>query len=140
MFKLLVMSGTMTAAVIVAVWSHGNFEGYFGNILSAMIYMLVPWSGINLADYYLVRKGIYDIGAMFDIQGCYGAYRWRTMLVFMVGIVVQEPFMNFSFYQGWVTQRIGADIAWVPGFLIPAFLYASVERGRNVVPSVAQAG
>ena len=140
LFKLLVMSATMTAAVTVAVWSHGDFEGYFGNILSAMIYMLVPWSGINLADYYLVRKGIYDIGAMFDVQGCYGAYRWRTMLVFMVGIVVQEPFMNFSFYQGWVTQRIGADIAWVPGFLIPAFLYALVERRRSALPIVAQAG
>ena len=138
-FKLLVMSATMAAAVTVAVWSHGDFEGYFGNILSAMIYMLVPWSGINLADYYLVRRGRYDIGAMFDIRGCYGAYRWRTMAVFMVGIVVQEPFMNFSFYQGWVTQRIGADIAWVPGFVIPALLYALIERSKVVLPDLAQA-
>lgn len=137
-FKLGVMAATMLVAVMVSVWSHGNFEGYFGNILSAMIYMLVPWSGINLADYYLVRKGVYDLRAMFDIDGCYGAWRGRTIAVFVSGIAAQVPFMDFSFYQGWATQRIGADIAWMPGFLIPAVLYTLVERGRTLQPCLAR--
>lgn len=138
-FKLLVMTATMAAAVTVAVSSHGDFQGYFGNILSAMIYMLVPWSGINLADYYLVRKGVYDLRSMFDIHGCYGAYRWRTIAVFVLGIVAQVPFMDFTFYQGWMTQRIGADVAWVPGFLIPAALYTLIERARVPLSLVAPA-
>lgn len=132
LFKLLVMAAIMTAAIVVSIASQRNFEGYFANILSAMVYMLVPWSAINLADYYVVRKGQYDIAAMYDIHGLYGAYRWRTIAVFLIGIAAQTPFMDFSFYQGWVTQRIGADIAWVPGFLIPAVLYALVERGRTL--------
>lgn len=136
-FKAAVMSATMAAAVAVCLGSNGNFQGYFGNILSAMIYMLVPWSAINLADYYLVRKGVYDIGAMYDIHGLYGAYRWRTIAVFLIGITAQGPFMDFSFYQGWMTQRIGADVAWVPGFLLPAVLYTLVERGRVLRPCVA---
>lgn len=138
-FKLAVMSATMAAAVTVSVWSHGNFQGYFGNILSAMIYMLVPWSGINLADYYLVRKGVYDLRSMFDVDGCYGAYRWRTIGVFVLGIAAQVPFMDFTFYQGWVMRHLGADIAWVPGFLIPAALYALIERGRVPQPCAAPA-
>ena len=137
-FKLAVMSAIMAAAIAVAIGSQGNFQGYFANILSAMVYMLVPWSAINLADYYLVRKGVYDIEAMFDIHGCYGAYRWRTMVVFLLGIAFQVPFMDFSFYQGWVMQRLGADIAWVPGFLLPAVLYTLIERGRSLQPSLAQ--
>jgi NCS1 family nucleobase:cation symporter-1 len=139
-FKLSVMTATMAVAVIVSVGSHGNFEGYFGNILSAMIYMLVPWSGINLADYYMVRKGVYDLKAMFDVEGCYGAWRWRTIAVFVLGIGAQVPFMDFSFYHGWVTQRIGADIAWVPGFLIPAVVYTLVERGRTLQAGLASPG
>lgn len=139
-FKLGVMTATMAVAVGVSVWSHGDFEGYFGNILSAMIYMLVPWSGINLADYYMVRKGIYDLGSMFDLAGCYGAWRWRTIAVFVLGIAAQVPFMDFSFYHGWVTRHIGADIAWVPGFLIPAVLYTLVERRRAAQPGLASPG
>ena len=136
-FKLAVMSAIMAAAIAVSIASQGNFQGYFANILSAMVYMLVPWSAINLADYYLVRKGSYDIAAMFDIHGCYGAYRWRTIAVFLLGIAAQQPFVSFTFYKGWVTERIGADIAWVPGFLIPAALYVLVERGRALQPGLA---
>ena len=139
-FKLIVMSAIMTAAIVVSIGSQHDFQGYFANILSAMVYMLVPWSAINLADYYLVRKGAYDIDAMYDIHGIYGAYRWRTIAVFLAGIAAQTPFMDFSFYQGWVTQRIGADIAWVPGFLIPAVLYTLVERGRALQPCLARPG
>lgn len=139
-FKLIVMSAIMTAAIVVSIGSQHDFQGYFANILSAMVYMLVPWSAINLADYYLVRKGAYDIDAMYDIHGLYGAYRWRTIAVFLAGIAAQTPFMDFSFYQGWVTQRIGADIAWVPGFLIPAVLYTLVERGRAAQPCLARPG
>jgi len=127
--KFAVMATITAVAIVVSIDSQGNFQGYFANILSAMIYMLVPWSAINLADYYLVRKGAYDVAALFDVHGCYGAYRWRTIVVFLFGIVVQEPFMSFSFYQGWVAERIGVDIAWLPGFLIPAVLYVLVERG-----------
>ncbi len=135
--KLAVMSATMVAAITVSIASEGNFQGYFANVLSALIYMLVPWSAINLADFYLVRKGHYDIGAMYDLEGCYGAYRWRTIAVFLIGIVAQEPFMSFTFYHGWVAARLGADIAWVPGFLIPGALYVWIERGRALQPSLA---
>jgi len=137
-FKLIVMSAIIAAAIAVSIGSQDDFQGYFANILSAMVYMLVPWSAINLADYYLVRKGVYDIAAMFDIHGCYGAYRWRTIAVFLLGIAVQEPFVSFTFFHGWVTQRIGADIAWIPGFLVPGVLYTLVERGRSLQPSLAR--
>lgn len=136
--KLAVMSATMVAAITVSIASEGNFQGYFANVLSALIYMLVPWSAINLADFYLVRKGHYDIEAMYDLGGCYGAYRWRTIAVFLTGIVAQEPFMSFTFYHGWVAARLGADIAWVPGFLIPGALYVLIERGRALQPRLAR--
>jgi len=118
----------MTVSALISMVAQDSFQTYFADILSAMIYLLVPWSAINLADYYVVRKGKYDIGAMFHTDGVYGAYRWRTIGVFLLGIVVQEPFMSFTFYKGALAERIGADIAWLPGIVLPSVLYVLIER------------
>jgi len=136
-FKLAVMTGVMIASTVIAVASQRNFQSYFSDILSAMIYLLVPWSAINLADYYLVRKGSYDIEALFHVHGLYKAYRWRTIAVFLLGVAAEEPFMSLTFHSGVLAQRIGADIAWAPGVLIPALLYVLIERGRSPAPAIA---
>jgi nucleobase:cation symporter-1, NCS1 family len=126
--KLVIMAVLMVISASISMIAQDRFQTYFADILSAMIYLLVPWSAINLADYYVVRKGRYDIGAMFDTAGVYGAYRWRTISVFLLGILVQEPFMSFTFYKGAFAERIGADIAWLPGIVLSATLYVLIER------------
>ncbi|MGH8291115.1 MAG: purine-cytosine permease family protein [Steroidobacteraceae bacterium] len=126
--KLAIMAVLMAISTSISMIAQDRFQTYFADILSAMIYLLVPWSAINLADYYVVRKGKYDIGAMFDTTGVYGAYRWRTISVFLLGILVQEPFMSFTFYKGAFAERIGADIAWLPGIVLSATLYVLIER------------
>ncbi|MDK2599775.1 cytosine permease [Bacillus stercoris] len=32
----------------------------------------MPWTAINLVDYYFVRHGKYQVKAMFDVNGPYG--------------------------------------------------------------------
>jgi NCS1 family nucleobase:cation symporter-1 len=101
-----------------------------------MIYLLVPWSAINLADYYVVRKGNYVIADFFRRDGQYGAFRWRTIAVYLFGIAVQAPFMSLSFFKGPIAERIGADLAWLPGLLVPSALYVFTERrGSRPDPS-----
>lgn len=129
--KLLIMAAVVVVSTFIAMESQRNFQSYFSNILSVMIYLLVPWSAINLADYYLVRKGSYDIDALFHVHGRYQAYRWRTICVFLLGVAAEEPFMRLTFHTGVLAQWIGADIAWLPGVLIPAMLYVLVERHRS---------
>jgi NCS1 family nucleobase:cation symporter-1 len=96
--------------------------------LNAMIYLLVPWSAINLADYYVVRKGEYVIAEFFRREGRYGAFQWRTIAVYVFGIAVQVPFMSLLFFKGMIAQAIGADLAWLPGLAVPAVLYVIVAR------------
>jgi nucleobase:cation symporter-1, NCS1 family len=131
--KLGIMTALMSISTLISILAQGNFQRYFTDILSAMIYLLIPWSAINLADYYVVRKGGYDIGALFHIDGVYGAFRWRTIGVFLLGIVAQEPFMTFTFYSGALAKRIGADIAWLPGLVLPALLHTLIERRAPLV-------
>jgi nucleobase:cation symporter-1, NCS1 family len=128
--KLGIMTALMAISTFISILAQDNFQRYFSDILSAMIYLLIPWSAINLADYYIVRKGSYDLGALFRIDGVYGAFRWRTIGVFLLGILAQEPFMTFTFYSGAVARRIGADIAWLPGLVLPGLLHILIERRR----------
>ena len=49
----------------------------------------------------------------------------------MIGIVLQLPFMNTTFYVGWWVDNLGgADIAWIIGFVVPALAYYVLLRGR----------
>ena len=128
--KFLVMTSLMTIATLISLLAQDKFQVYFSDVLNAMIYLLVPWSAINLADYYLVHKGQYNIADMFDANGIYGAYRWPTIVVFSVAVLAQVPFMSLSFFQGPFARLIGCDVAWVPGLLLPAALHVWVD-GRD---------
>jgi len=129
-FKFFVMSILMGAATFLAIATKGNFSALFSDFLVMLVYALIPWSAINLADYYLVCKGQYSIEHMFLKDGAYGLYRWKTLSVYLISILIEVPFMRLSFFVGSVADRIGADIAWLPGLVVPAVLYTLLESRR----------
>ncbi len=137
--KLAILVVLITAAAFLATLANDNFQAYLADALNVMLYLLVPWSAINLADYYLVRHGRYDIPSLYFSGGEYGAYRWKTLGVYCAGIAIQVPFMQLSFYSGPVARWLGADIAWLPGLLIPGVIYGVVEcaSGQRASPSSA---
>jgi NCS1 family nucleobase:cation symporter-1 len=130
--KLFIMSLLMTIATVIAILTRDSFAKYFSDLLALLVYFLIPWSAINLADYYLVRHGKYSIDQMFLIDGEYGSFRFRTLSVYLISILAQIPFMSLSFYEGPIEQLVGADISWLPGTVIPTLLYIWVERSGTL--------
>ncbi|QXI30915.1 purine-cytosine permease family protein [Pseudomonas vanderleydeniana] len=126
--KFVVMGLTALAATLIAVATQYNFNAYFADILVAQVYFLVPWSAINLADYYLVKKGKYVVADMYDVDGIYGRYSWSTMIIFLLGVASTIPFMDVSFYHSYFSVLIGADVAWIPALIVPAVLYVGWAR------------
>lgn len=126
--KFFVMALLIALATLVSVFAQDAFETYLGDILNVMIYLLAPWSAINLADYYLVRRGKYNIPDLFRRDGEYGAFRWHTIAIYLLGVAIQIPFMSLSFFKGFVANLIGADLAWCPGLIVPGLLYIVIER------------
>jgi NCS1 family nucleobase:cation symporter-1 len=126
--KLLIIVALITAAGVISALAKDNFQAYFADALNAMLYLLVPWSAINLADYYLVRHGQYNIAALYNSSSEYGEYRWRTICVYCMGVAIQAPFMDLSFYTGPIAARLGTDIAWLPGLLVPGAIHIFAER------------
>jgi len=129
------------AAIIgsaLAIGAGGNFVGAMTNFLLLLLYVFVPWTAINLTDFYLVRRARYDIKAIYDPRGIYGAINWKTMAVYAIGILVEIPFMNADLYEGPIAKALGgADISWIVGLIVPSVLYILVNR-RITVQAVAR--
>ncbi len=137
--KFFLMLLLISIATAVAAVTRDKFDVYFADLLSLLVYVLVPWSAINLADYYIVRKGRYSIEDMFTLDGIYGRYQWGAIGVYLVSILIQIPFMSMSFYTGALAHALGADIAWLPGLIVPTALYCVLPTQRTAKTSAAGA-
>jgi nucleobase:cation symporter-1, NCS1 family len=130
----LILAVTGYLATVVSA----NFVTDVSNFISFLLYIVIPWSAINLVDYYFVRRGNYDIDAIFSPRGRYGAVNWRTIAVFLVGIAVEIPFMNAYYpqFEGPVASALsGADISWLVGFLVAGGLYYLVTPKQTDTPA-----
>jgi NCS1 family nucleobase:cation symporter-1 len=113
------------AGGFVEVAVSANFLTNLTNFLSFILYLLIPWTAINLVDYYVVRRGNYDIQAILSRDGKYGTVNWMTLVVYLIAIAVQIPFMDSAIYAGPVAIHSleGGDIAWILGLVVGGGLY-----------------
>jgi nucleobase:cation symporter-1, NCS1 family len=128
--KLITMTLVIVLATAIAMWAQGHFDQYFADTLSVMLYLLVPWSAINLADYYIVRKGKYVIDEMYHLNGQYGVFRWWTIMTYVIGVLAEVPFMSLTAFKGIAARGIGVDIAWAVGLVVAGVVYVLVEKWR----------
>lgn len=132
--KALVMAVLTVAATLVAIATQYRFDTFFADILIGQLYLLIPWSAINLADYYWVCRGHYEVGELYDPKGRYGRFNRRTLAVYAVSIIGTIPFMKLSFYTGFVANWLGVDISWAVGLVLAGVMYCMV----NSQPSIKQ--
>ena len=118
---LLAITFVATGLCIVG---QGNFLEFFLNFIFFMSYFLIPWTSINLVDYYVLRSGEYSVKDIFDLNGKYGKINWIATFAFVASIIAEIPFVNASFYVGPIAKMMnGADLAWAVGLFLPAALY-----------------
>ncbi|MFI0263383.1 purine-cytosine permease family protein [Streptomyces sp. NPDC017056] len=131
------ITGIMLAGTAVALLGKDSFLTSFKDFLLFLLTFFTPWSAINLVDYYLVSKERYDIPALSDPAGRYGAWNGRALSVYALGVLTQFPFLATHFYTGPLVDPLGgADISWLVGLVVPAVLYRTVTR-RGTGPSTA---
>ncbi|MBV4507487.1 cytosine permease [Pseudomonas sp. BW13M1] len=135
----------LAACCVVAVFASADFIGHFVDMVLVLLVVLVPWTAINLIDFYVIHKGDYDIDSIFKVDGgIYGRYNPQALIAYAVGIAVQIPFMNTPLYVGPVSEHInGADLSWLVGLAITSPLYwwlasrDSAYRRRQVSAKLA---
>jgi purine-cytosine permease-like protein len=101
--------------------------------LLIMLYLLVPWTAVNLTDYFFVRRGHYAIADLFTPKGIYGAWSWRGLIAFLIGIAAETPFVVLPFFVGPVAKAMGdVDIAFAVGLVVSGVVYVLLTRSLDV--------
>jgi nucleobase:cation symporter-1, NCS1 family len=122
--RLIATTVVAIIGTIVAIEASSNFLGDLTNFLIFTLYLLVPWTAINLTDFYVIRRGQYDIPEMFKADGKYGRVNWFALIVYGLTVLVEWPFMNNEWIVGAAAKALGgADIAWIVGFVFAAVVY-----------------
>lgn len=121
------------AGLLGAASSTGEFLDSFGSFLVVLLYVLVPWTSVNLVDYYVVRRGRYAVAEMFRPHGIYGAWGWRGISAYVIGIVAMIPFVVTTWFVGPVAVAIGGvDVALFVGLIASAIAYVLLARGLDL--------
>lgn len=132
---MLVIGATATGLCTLA---QDDFLQFFLNFIFFMSYFLIPWTAINLVDYYVLRKGVYRIADIFDPNGIYGRVNWIAVSIFIVTIILEIPFMSTTLYVGPIATKLGGvDLAWAVGLIFPAIAYCTLMRRRQTVVSAS---
>jgi NCS1 family nucleobase:cation symporter-1 len=112
-----------------ALLGYKHFVNNLSSFLDVLLYVFIPWSAINLTDYYLIKHGDYDVASFFTPKGRYGGYLWRGLIAYVLAVAIQVPFIDQAFYTGPLVGRLGGvDISWVVGGVAGVVFYMIALR------------
>ena len=129
------------ATVILAVLWLAAGIGFGGNAVTAlfnslivMLYLLVPWTAINLVDYFFVRRGRYAVLDVFNPDGIYGRWGSRGLTAFVVGLLAMAPFFLIpGVFSGPAANALGGvDISAPVGLVVSALVYYALTRSLDL--------
>jgi NCS1 family nucleobase:cation symporter-1 len=127
-------------ALVLAFFAADNFESWYSNFLVLLLYLFVPWTAVNLVDYYVVRRGRYSIADIFNPAGVYGRIGWRGIVAYTVGFASMIPFMSGTAFEGPVAKEISdVDLAMFVGLPVASLAYVLLCRGLDVEAEVRAA-
>ncbi len=135
---------TAALSLLGALAASADFLGNFENFLLLILYLFIPWTAVNLVDYYVVRRGHYAIAEIFNPHGLYGRWGWRGITAYTVGFLAMVPFFSTGLFTGFAAKALsGADISLFIGLPVSGILYyvfgRSVDLEAEIVVEQAEA-
>ena len=130
----------VTIAALAVLWvvvslsiSAGAVDVLFTTLIM-MLYLLAPWTAVNLIDYFFVRHGRYAITEFFVPDGLYGTWAWRGICAFLLGFVASIPFWVLpGIWTGPLGNALqGIDVAWLVGLVVSGASYFLLSRSLDV--------
>jgi nucleobase:cation symporter-1, NCS1 family len=133
MVRIVTITFTAVLSLVPALLIGENFLTNFEDFLLLVLYLFVPWTAVNLVDYYIVRRGHYAIAEIFNPRGMYGRWGWRGITSYLVGFAAMLPFLSTSKYTGFVANALGgADISMFVGLPVAGILYWVLAKSIDV--------
>jgi NCS1 family nucleobase:cation symporter-1 len=120
-----------------ALLGKDSFLDNYTDFILLLLYVLVPWTAINLVDYYLLRHGHYDVPSFLRQDGgIYGRVNAVAVQCYLLGILVQLPLVATPLYTGPLARAMGGvDVSWIVGLAVtgPGY-YWLAKRSRRDAP------
>ncbi|BCY10741.1 cytosine permease [Actinoplanes sp. L3-i22] len=129
-------------AMVMALAGKDNFLVNFTNFMLLLLCVLVPWTAVNLVDYYYLKHGEYDIASLFERDGgVYGRFNVNAIVCYVLGILIQVPFLSTTLFTGPIAKGLGGvDISWIVGLaVICPLYYVLMKRSAAPAPAVQEA-
>ncbi|MEI6643160.1 MAG: cytosine permease [Novosphingobium sp.] len=137
--RMAALAVVFAASLSLSLAMSGNVLHSFEAFLGVLVYLFTPWTAINLADFFFVRKGRYSIRAMFMADGIYGRWNGRGLTAYVVGFAAMIPFFKTELYVGPVAQALGgADISMLVGLPVSALTYLALCRNLDLAAEFAR--
>jgi purine-cytosine permease-like protein len=131
-----IITVVITAAIsgVLALFITGSFEEFFSSFLLLVLYFFIPWTAVNLTDYFIVRRGHYAIAEIFKPRGIYRRWGWQGITAYLIGFICMTPFFAVgTFYEGFISKAMGGiDISLFIGLPVAAILYWLFTRGLDL--------
>jgi purine-cytosine permease-like protein len=140
-WRVLVLIALAAIWIAIALSATGNAVTYVNGSLLLMLYFLMPWSAVNLIDYFWLRRGHYSIPDLFLPHGMYGSWGARGLSAYGVGFAASVPFFVVpNVYTGVLAARLGGvDIGWLVSaaaasctYLLLSVRFNAAEEARTI--------
>lgn len=140
--RIAVMAFATVLVVVAAFASSDDFLANFHEFLLLLLYTMIPWTAVNLVDYYVVRRGQYNIAALTDGPDVYGRWNTNGLVAYAAGFLASVPFFSVhGLYVGPVAERIHeADIALFVGLPVAAIVYLALSRNTDIASELSRPG
>jgi NCS1 family nucleobase:cation symporter-1 len=134
--RVLIATAIFVIALLIGLVGATNFLPLYGRFNEILLYVMVPWTAVNLVDYYLIRRGHYDVPSFFAADGgIYGSYNVAALVCYTLGILVQVPFIANDVYTGPIARAMGGvDFSWIVGLVVVSAAYYFAVRGARGQP------
>ncbi|MBB2161941.1 purine-cytosine permease family protein [Gluconacetobacter sacchari] len=131
--RVAVTVALLVLAFAMATLMADSFMITYSEFLELLMSVMIPWTAINLTDYYLLHHGDYDVASFFKRDGGrYGLYNAPALVCYVIGILVQAPFLSTALYTGQVARALGGvDLSWVVSLILTPPLYIAMTRRFN---------
>ncbi|HMK85782.1 MAG TPA: cytosine permease [Steroidobacteraceae bacterium] len=128
-------------SLVGALLGKESFLVNYEDFILLLLYVLVPWTAINLVDYYLLRHGQYDVASFFRQDGgIYGRINGAAVTCYAAGILVQLPFIASPLYVGPVARAVGGkngiDLSWIVGLAVTSPAYYWLAKRWQARPAL----
>ena len=125
--------------ILVAIAFGGDAVTYVNAMLVMMLYFLMPWTAVNLIDYFWLRRGRYSIPDLFTPNGIYGAWGGRGLVAYASGFFASIPFFVVpNVYTGPIAARLGGmDVGWLVSLVMASLVYLGLSRTFDPVAESA---